>query len=95
MLIPQIQSFLLLWEKFTTRWPSTSMKHCFVKLSPIVENSLLLSPIRVWVNSSFCSSVYRVLEAVSSYCSPPKGRFLCVTYPFDTENTTSNLTCIC
>ncbi|KAJ4699805.1 30S ribosomal protein S12, chloroplastic [Melia azedarach] len=36
MLIPQIPSLLLLREKkFTTRGPSTSTRHCSVRLSPI------------------------------------------------------------
>ncbi|WVY97916.1 hypothetical protein V8G54_030067 [Vigna mungo] len=40
-------------------------------------------------DSSFCSSAYGVLAAVSSCCSPPKGRFLRVTHPSATGNTTS------
>ncbi|MBA0573423.1 hypothetical protein Golob_000698 [Gossypium lobatum] len=36
------------------------------------------------VSSSFCSSAYGVLAAVSSYCSPPKGRFLRITHQFST-----------
>ncbi|KAE8649948.1 hypothetical protein Csa_012779 [Cucumis sativus] len=32
-------------------------------------------------DSSFCSSAYEVLAAVSSCCSPPKGRFLRITHP--------------
>ncbi|KAJ7941478.1 NAD(P)H-quinone oxidoreductase subunit 2, chloroplastic [Quillaja saponaria] len=45
MLIPQIPSLLLLREKkFTTRRPSTSTRHCSVRLSPIAENSPLLPP---------------------------------------------------
>ncbi|KAL1105198.1 hypothetical protein V6Z11_D04G116900 [Gossypium hirsutum] len=46
-------------------------------------------------DSSFCSSAYGILAAVSSCCSPPKGRFLCVTHPSATRNTTSRLTCMC
>ncbi|KAL1152621.1 hypothetical protein V6Z11_A09G121700 [Gossypium hirsutum] len=46
-------------------------------------------------DSSFCSSAYGVLAAVSSCCSPPKGRFLCVTHPSATGNTTSCPTCMC
>ncbi|KAL0721520.1 hypothetical protein Bca4012_036119 [Brassica carinata] len=45
-------------------------------------------------DSSFCSSAYGVLAAVSSCCSPPKGRFLRVTHPSATGNTTSRPTCI-
>ncbi|KAJ7941742.1 30S ribosomal protein S12, chloroplastic [Quillaja saponaria] len=45
MLIHQIPSLLLLREKkFTTRRPSTSTRHCSVRLSPIAENSPLLPP---------------------------------------------------
>ncbi|KAI5567010.1 hypothetical protein BDE02_13G060000 [Populus trichocarpa] len=96
-------SLLLLREKkFTTRRPSTSTRHCSVKLSPIAENSPLLPPVGVWAtrappraDSSFCSSAYGVLAAVSSCCSPPKGRFLRVTHPSATGNTTSRPTCMC
>ncbi|KAK4551007.1 hypothetical protein RGQ29_032627 [Quercus rubra] len=96
MLIPQIPSLLLLREKkFTTRRPSTSTRHCSVRLSPIAENSPLLPPVGVWADSSFCSSAYGVLAAVSSCCSPPKGRFLRVTHPSATGNTTSRPTCMC
>ncbi|KAJ7942041.1 30S ribosomal protein S12-B, chloroplastic [Quillaja saponaria] len=52
MLIPQIPSLLLLREKkFTTRRPSTSTRHCSVRLSPIAENSPLLPPVGVWAIS--------------------------------------------
>ncbi|KAG9438658.1 hypothetical protein H6P81_021401 [Aristolochia fimbriata] len=52
MLIPQIPSLLLLREKkFTTRGPSTSTRHCSVRLSPIAENSPLLPPVGVWAVS--------------------------------------------
>ncbi|KAK8349518.1 hypothetical protein V6Z12_A06G146700, partial [Gossypium hirsutum] len=46
-------------------------------------------------DSSFCSSAYEVLAAVSNCCSPPKGRFLRVTHSSATGNTTSRLTCMC
>ncbi|KAL0385441.1 UNVERIFIED_CONTAM: hypothetical protein Sradi_2938400 [Sesamum radiatum] len=46
-------------------------------------------------DSSFCSSAYGVLAAVSSCCSPLKGRFLRVTHPSATGNTTSRPTCMC
>ncbi|CAN6476479.1 unnamed protein product [Victoria cruziana] len=133
MLIPQIPSLFLLWEKkFTTRRPSTSMWHCSVRLFPIAKNSPLLPPIGVWpclspnvadhplgpaidhrlgkllshqlanqtrpptrADLSFCSSAYGVLVAVSSCCPPPKGRFLRVTHPSATGNTTSHPTCMC
>jgi len=43
-----LPSLLLLWEKkFTTRRPSISTWHCFVRLSPIAENSPLLPPVGV------------------------------------------------
>ncbi|KAF2613148.1 hypothetical protein F2Q70_00012149 [Brassica cretica] len=86
MLIPQIPSLHLLWEKkFSTRRPSTSTRHCSVTLSPIAENSPLLPPLLPHqlanqtrapprADSSFCSSAYGVLAAVSSCCYPPKGR---------------------
>ncbi|CAI8585013.1 unnamed protein product [Vicia faba] len=48
-----------------------------------------------WVDSSFRSSAYGVLAAVSSCCPPPKGRFLRVTHPSATGNTTSRPTCMC
>ncbi|KAL5067666.1 hypothetical protein RYX36_018553 [Vicia faba] len=48
-----------------------------------------------WVDSSFRSSAYRVLAAVSSCCPPPKGRFLRVTHPSTTGNTTSRPNCMC
>ncbi|KAL1301156.1 hypothetical protein AAHE18_03G359600 [Arachis hypogaea] len=56
MLIPRIPSLLLLREKkFTTRRPSTSTRHCSVRLSPIAENSPLLPPVGVWaVSQSQC-----------------------------------------
>ncbi|KAK8356410.1 hypothetical protein V6Z12_A05G352800 [Gossypium hirsutum] len=46
-------------------------------------------------DSSFCSSAYRVLAAVSNCCSPPKGKFLHITHPSATTNTISRLTCMC
>ncbi|KAD3066710.1 hypothetical protein E3N88_34590 [Mikania micrantha] len=46
-------------------------------------------------DSSFCSSTYGVLAAVSSCCFPPKGRFLRITHPSATGNTTSRPTCMC
>ncbi|KAL3528089.1 hypothetical protein ACH5RR_012745 [Cinchona calisaya] len=134
MLISQIPSLLLLQEKkFMTRGPSTSKRHCSVRLSPIAKNSPLLPLVGVSglclspsmadhplgpatehllvkllphqlanqtraslrANSSFCSSAYGVLAAVSIYCSPPKGRFLRVTHPSATGNTTSHqLVCV-
>ena len=48
----QILSLLLLQEnKLTTRRPSNSNRHCFVKLSSIAEYSPLLPPVGVWVAS--------------------------------------------
>ncbi|KAG2597864.1 hypothetical protein PVAP13_5KG305814 [Panicum virgatum] len=56
MLIPRIPSLFLLREKkLTTRRPSTSTRHCSVRLSPIAENSPLLPPVGVWaVSPSQC-----------------------------------------
>ncbi|KAL1329239.1 hypothetical protein AAHE18_12G026900 [Arachis hypogaea] len=55
MLILRIPSLFLLREKFTTRRPSTSTRHCSVRLSPIAENSPLLPPVGVWaVSQSKC-----------------------------------------
>jgi hypothetical protein len=48
-----------------------------------------------WADSSFFSSAYGVLAVVSSCCSPPKGRFLCITHPSATGNTTSCPTFMC
>ncbi|KAL5067668.1 hypothetical protein RYX36_018555 [Vicia faba] len=48
-----------------------------------------------WVDSSFRSSAYGVLAAVSSCCPTPKGRFLHVTHLSATGNTISRLTCMC
>ena len=44
------------------------------------------------VDSSFCSSAYGVLAAISSCCPPPRGRFLRVTHPSATGNTTYVIT---
>lgn len=47
---PQMPSLFLFPEtKITISRPSTSMRYCSVRLTPIVENSLLLSPIGVWL----------------------------------------------
>ncbi|MFQ6637239.1 hypothetical protein Gotur_013927 [Gossypium turneri] len=86
MFVPQIPLLLLFWEKkFTTRGPSTSTLHRYVRFLPIAKNSPLLPPMRAppQTDPSFCSSAYEVLAVVSSYCSPPKGRFLRVTHPSD------------
>ncbi|KAL5067337.1 hypothetical protein RYX36_018224 [Vicia faba] len=48
-----------------------------------------------WVDSSFRSSAYGVLAAVSNCYPPPKGRFLRVTHPSATGNTTYRPTCMC
>ncbi|KAK4550986.1 hypothetical protein RGQ29_032606 [Quercus rubra] len=74
MLIPQIPSLLLLREKkFTTRRPSTSTRHCSVRLSPIAENSPLLPPVGVWAVSSvpvwlIILSNQLLIIALVSYC---------------------------
>ncbi|KAL4181513.1 hypothetical protein AMTRI_Chr12g237700 [Amborella trichopoda] len=52
MFAPRIPSLLLLKEKkFMTYGPSTSMWHCFIRLSSFVENFPLLPPIEVWAMS--------------------------------------------
>ncbi|MBA0642196.1 hypothetical protein Goklo_026629 [Gossypium klotzschianum] len=84
-----------------TRGPSTSTRHCSIRLSPITENSPLQPPIKVWhcLSPSVADHplglatdhrlAYGVLAVISSCCSPPKGRFLRITYPSATGNTTS------
>ncbi|MFQ6622312.1 hypothetical protein Gotur_001452 [Gossypium turneri] len=56
MLNPQIPSLFLLREKkFMTRGPSTSTRHCSIRVSPITKNSPLQPPIKVWaVSQSQC-----------------------------------------
>ncbi|CAN7139370.1 unnamed protein product [Brassica rapa subsp. narinosa] len=67
--------------------------HRLGKLLPYQLANQTRAPPRA--DSSFCSSAYGVLAAVSSCCSPPKGRFLRVTHPSATGNTTSRPTCMC
>ncbi len=38
-------------KQFTTRKPSSCTRRCSIRLAPIVENSLLLPPVGVWVVS--------------------------------------------
>ncbi|KAH0849845.1 hypothetical protein HID58_096037 [Brassica napus] len=90
-----------LWEKkFRTRSLYTSTRHCSVRLSPIAENSPLLPPVGVWAVSQSSVADHPLGPAtdhrlaVSSCCSPPKGRFLRVTHPSATGNTTSRPTCM-
>ncbi|TYJ03866.1 hypothetical protein E1A91_A12G056200v1, partial [Gossypium mustelinum] len=84
-------------KKFTTRLadhplgPATD--HRLGKLLPHQLANQTRAPPRVYL--SFCSSAYWVLAAVSSCCSPLKGKFLCVTHPSAIGNTTSPPTCIC
>ena len=56
MLILQIPSVILFREKeITTRRPSSSTRHCSVRLSPIAEDSSLLPSVEVWaVSQSQC-----------------------------------------
>ncbi|KAL3520805.1 hypothetical protein ACH5RR_018954, partial [Cinchona calisaya] len=62
--------------------------HCLGKLLPHqLANQMRALP---QADSSFCSSVYEVLAAVSSCFSLPKGRFLLVAHPSATGNTTSH-----
>ncbi|MBA0783031.1 hypothetical protein Gotri_000818 [Gossypium trilobum] len=56
--------------------------HLLCKLLPHQLANQTRAPPRA--GSSFCSSAYGVLAAVSSCCSPPKGRFLRITHPFST-----------
>ena len=71
--------------------PATDHRLC--KLLPHQLANQMRAPPQT--DSSFFSLAYEVLTAVSSYCSPPKGRFLCVTHPSTTGNTTSRPTCMC
>ncbi|KAL2226455.1 UNVERIFIED_CONTAM: hypothetical protein Sindi_2004200 [Sesamum indicum] len=61
--------------------------HALVAIASQLANQTQAPP---RADSSFCSSAYGVLAAVSSCCSPPKGRFLRVTHPSATGNTTSH-----
>ncbi|CAN6483001.1 unnamed protein product [Victoria cruziana] len=67
--------------------------HRLGKLLPHQLANQMRAPPRV--DSSFCSSAYGVLAAVSNCCPPPKGRFLRVTHPSATRNTTSHPTFMC
>ncbi|KAB2009047.1 hypothetical protein ES319_D10G141200v1, partial [Gossypium barbadense] len=67
--------------------------HCLSKLLPHQLTNQTRAP--PGADSSFCSSAYGVLAAVSSCCSPPKDSSLRVTHPSATGNTTSRLTCMC
>ncbi|TYG86063.1 hypothetical protein ES288_A13G105400v1, partial [Gossypium darwinii] len=96
-------SLLLLWEKkfklpfaHCEKFPTAASRRSLSRVSvPLLHHQLanqMRAPPRA--DSSFCSSAYGVLVAVSSYCSPPKGRFLRVTHPSAVGNNTSRLTCI-
>ncbi|RYR11507.1 hypothetical protein Ahy_B04g069025 [Arachis hypogaea] len=86
-------------RKFSTAVSRRSLGRISVPVWLIILSDQLLiialtrAPPRA--DSSFCSSSYGVLAAVSSCCFPPKGRFLRVTHLSATENTTSCPTCIC
>ncbi|KAF3615058.1 Glutamine synthetase I [Capsicum annuum] len=70
--------------------------HRLGKIFPHQLANQTRAPLRA--DSSFCSSAYGVLAAISSYCSPPKDRFLRVTHPSATGNTISRVshpTCMC
>ncbi|PPD97658.1 hypothetical protein GOBAR_DD05318 [Gossypium barbadense] len=67
--------------------------HHLDKLLPHQLANQMQGPPRT--DSSFCSSAYGVLAIIYSCCSPPKGRFLRITYPSVIGNTTSRQTCIC
>ncbi|KAL5073817.1 hypothetical protein RYX36_012801, partial [Vicia faba] len=102
-------------KKVHDRRPSSSMRHCSIRLSPLrniphcclppatdhrlgnllphqLANQMQAPP---WVDSSFRSTAYGVLAAISSCCPHPKGRFLRVTHPSSTGNITSRPTCMC
>ncbi|KAK5771380.1 hypothetical protein PVK06_047582 [Gossypium arboreum] len=83
-------SLLLLQEnKFTTRGPSTSTRHCSVSLSPIAKNSPLLPPVGVWaVSQSQCAdhplgpAIDHRLDKAGSELSfiPRHNLYLCASY---------------
>ncbi|KAK8317362.1 hypothetical protein V6Z11_A13G103000 [Gossypium hirsutum] len=87
-------SLLLLREKNVADHPlGPAIDHRLGKLLHHQLANQMRAPPRA--DSSFCSSAYGVLVAVSSCCSPPKGRFLRVTHPSAVGNSTSRLTCMC
>lgn len=92
------------WQKLMEEGPCLSPSVADHPLGPATDHRLgkllphqLANQTRAppWADFSFCSSAYGVLATVSSCCSPPKGRFLRVTHPFATGNTTSRSTCMC
>ncbi|KAG5571990.1 hypothetical protein H5410_061756 [Solanum commersonii] len=56
-------------KKFTTHGPSTSTRHCSVRLSPIAENSPLLPPVGVWAVSQ--SHIRPGLTTATQYSGDP------------------------
>ena len=53
-----------------TRGPSTSTRHCSVRLSPIAENSPLLPPVGVWaVSQSQCGKTILISSHILSEIS--------------------------
>ena len=58
---------LLLQQCFTSRNPSSHTRRCSIRLSPIVEDSLLLPPVGVWaVSQSHCGRSVSQLGYASS-----------------------------
>ncbi|KAG4162563.1 hypothetical protein ERO13_D01G121360v2, partial [Gossypium hirsutum] len=77
-------------RKFPTTVSHRSLSHVSVLVCLLLPHQLanqMRAPPRA--DSSFYSLAHWVLVAVSSCCSLPKGRFLRVTHPSPTENTTS------
>ncbi|GMP68347.1 hypothetical protein CsSME_00027989 [Camellia sinensis var. sinensis] len=86
-------------QKFPTAACRRSLGHVSVPVWLIILSDQLLiitltqAPPRA--DPFFCSTAYGVLAVVSNCCSPLKGRFLCITHPSTTGNTTSRPTCMC
>ncbi|GER30099.1 lateral organ boundaries (LOB) domain family protein [Striga asiatica] len=95
---PHFEAFVLPEQHFLQNLDS--LPHAHADISELLHELLphqlanqTQAPPRA--DSSFCSSAYGVLAAVSSCCSPPKGRVLRITHPSATGNTTSRPTCMC
>ncbi|KAF2584859.1 hypothetical protein F2Q70_00035626 [Brassica cretica] len=86
-----VNFFVTVFDPNNPLGPATD--HRLGKLLPHQLANQTRAPPRA--DSSFCSSAYGVLAAISSCCSPHKGRFLRVTHPSATGNTTSRPTCMC
>ena len=55
------------WQRFTIRRPSSRTRHCWVRLSPIAQNSRLQPPVGVWVVLS-PSVAGRPLRPATHHC---------------------------